>query len=170
MLYNLFLILLLIFIAIFTLIAGISGAPSVLSPKKITPKVIKALKIKRGRIYYDLGAGDGRILKAMVKNNGVAIGFEYTPFTYLLAKLKTWGKKHKNIKVLWKNFYKTHYKHAHGIFCFLSPQAMMRLEEKFEEELKIGSRVVSYAFPLPNKKPNQIIKTKGCAYLYVYEY
>ncbi|NTU70028.1 hypothetical protein HGB13_04400, partial [bacterium] len=62
--YDLFLLILLSFIGVFTLIAGIGGAPSVPSPKKVSDKMVKLMGIKKGRIYYDLGAGDARIVNA----------------------------------------------------------------------------------------------------------
>lgn len=170
MIYNILLIALLLFITIFTLIPGIGGAPSVPTPQKMVKKMVRAMDIKKGRIYYDLGAGDGRILKEIAQRKGMGIGFEYTPVTYLLAKIKLIGKKNKNTKVYWKNFYKTSYKNASGIFCFLSPKAMKKLEDKLEKDLDYGDRVISYAFKLPHRKPKNIIRTKGLANIYIYEY
>lgn len=170
MLYNLLLLGLIIFIAIFTLIAGIGAAPSVPTPKKAVDKMVKAMGIKKSRIYYDLGAGDGRIVHSISRRHGIGIGFEYTPQTYLLAKLLQKKRGNKKARIFWKNFYRIDYQHARGVFCFLSPKAMEKLEKKFEEELLFGAKVVSYAFELPNKKPKEIIKQKGLAPIYVYQY
>jgi len=166
--YELSLIFALCFIGIFTLIAGIGGAPSVPSPKKVSEKMVKLMGVKKGRIYYDMGAGDARIINAVAKKDGLGIGFEYTPPTFLLAKFK--ARKYKNSVVLWKNFYKESVSKATGIFCFLSPKAMTKLEKKFQTELNFGSTVISYAFNLPNKKPNKIIKYKNYAPIYIYKY
>lgn len=126
------------------------------------------MSVKKGRIYYDLGAGDARIINNVAKNKGVGIGFEYTPPTYLLAKFKS--RKHKNAKVFWKNFYKEPLKKASGIFCFLSPQAMLKLEKKFKDELHFGTTVISYAFAMPTKKPHKIVRYKNYAPIFIYKY
>lgn len=170
MIYTLIYIAVLVFIGVFTLIAGIGGAPSVPSPKKAVKKMVSEMKIKPARIYYDLGAGDGRILKRISEKKAVAVGFEYTPLTYLLAKIMLKCKKYKHTKLYWKNFYNEDLKNANGVFCFLSVKAMEKLEEKFNKELKFGTKVISYAFPLPQKKPKKIIKNKGLAPIYVYQY
>jgi hypothetical protein len=166
--YELFLLSIISFIGYYTLVAGIGGAPSVPSPKMVTEKMVKLMDVKKGRIYYDLGAGDARIINTIAKNNGVGVGFEYTPPTYLLAKIKS--RKHKNARVFWRNFYKEPLKKAKGIFCFLSPQAMLKLEKKFKEELDFGTTVISYAFKMPNKKPYKIVRYKNYAPIFIYKY
>lgn len=160
-----------IFIAIFTLISGIYGAPSIPTPKKVVKKMVSLMDIKRGKIYYDLGSGDGRILEEIAHKKGLAIGFEYAPLIYAYSKFIFLFKKNKkNIKIFWKNFWKKNLKNASGIFCFLSPNAMANLEKKFKKELKNGTKVISYAFKMPNKKPQKIIKIKNYAPIYVYKY
>lgn len=42
---------------------------------------------------------------------------------------------------------------ADCIFLYLIPHMMKKLEEKFEKELKPGTKIVSYAFSLPHKTP-----------------
>lgn len=168
--YYLFLAFMLAVIIYTTLYAGIYGAPSIPTPKKAVLEMIKAMEIKKGGIYYDLGSGGGRILKEIAQRSALAIGFEYAPLTYLLSKLIFLFNRDKKIKIFWKNFYLVNLKNVSGIFCFLTPSAMVRLEPKFEKELKLGTKVVSYAFKLPDRKPKRIIKVKNYAPIYVYKY
>lgn len=169
MYFYLILILILIPVCIFTLIAGINGAASIPSPKKIVAQIVKIMKVKDNNIYYDLGSGTGKVLKEIALNNGKAVGFELAPLTYLLSKLLLLGKNN-NIKVVFKNFYKENLGNASGIYCFLSPRAMNLLEPKFDKELKKGTIVVSYAFKLPNKKENHKIIMGKFAPIFVYNY
>ena len=168
--FYLFFIALLFFISFFTIYAGIYGAASIPVQKKIAKKMADSIKIKKGRIYYDLGSGDGRILKQVAYKKGIAIGFEYAPLTYLLSKMLLLLKNNKKVKIFWKNFYKVNLKNASCVFCYLSSGAMNRLESKFKKELTKGAKVVSYVFKLPNKKPEKIIKTKSYAPIYIYRY
>lgn len=168
--YPLLTISLISFVAIFTLIAGINGAPSIPTPREMTKKMVDLAKIRSGRIYYDLGSGDGRILKEIAKRDGIAIGFEYAPLTFLLSKFLFLFTKNKRIKILWKNFYKINLKNADGIFCYLSPRAMNLLEKKFKKEINNGATIVSYAFKMPKKKPEKVVKIKNYAPIFIYKY
>ena len=168
--YYLFLAAVLSFVAVFTLISGINGAASIPSPGKIVEEMVDLMGCKKGRVYYDLGAGGGRILRKVSQKDAVAIGFEYAPLTYLLAIFFLILKPNKKVKIFWKNFYRQNFKNADGIFCYLSPRAMQLLEPKFTKELKGGASVVTYAFKLPNKKEEKIIKIKNYAPIYKYKF
>jgi len=170
MLINLLIIILLAFVTVFTLFSGLYGAPTVPTPKAAVEKIVDLMGVKRGRIYYDLGSGDGRFLKEISKRDAVAIGFEYAPATYIYSKIRFLFTDRKKLKILWQNFYKTHFKNSAGIFCYLMPDTMARLEPKFQKELKKGSKLISYAFKMPNKKAEKVVKIKNCAPIYVYEY
>lgn len=170
MLFNFILILIIIFISVFTIYSGIYGAPSVPTPKKASKNMVSLMKPEKGRIYYDLGSGDGRILREVAKSGALAIGFEYSPVTYLFSKLIFLIKPAKNVKVLWQNFYKANLKNTSGVFCFLTPKAMERLEKKFKAELTKDAKVITYAFKLPNKKPEKVFKEKNYAPIYIYKY
>lgn len=47
---------------------------------------------------------------------------------------------------------------------------MPRLEEKFEKELEKGSKVIACRFPLPNKKPINIITDGDVDTVWIYEF
>lgn len=170
MFYNLLLISLLVFVGVFVFISGFYGAPSVPTPKKAAKKMVQLMEVKKGRIYYDLGSGDGRILKEVAKKGALAIGFELNPLTYLYSKIILLSRGDKKIRIYWKDFWKTKLKVPSGIFCYLLPQPMERLEKKFKQELKSGTKVVSYAFKLPGKQPEKIVKMKKYAPIYLYRF
>ncbi len=168
--YYIFLAITLPFVAVFTLIAGINGAASIPSPKKAVQEMVNLAKVKKGGIYYDLGAGGGRILKEIAIKGGMAVGFELAPLTFLLARFFLILKPQKRVRIFWDNFYKQDLKNADGVFCFLSPRAMGLLEPKFKKELKPRVNVISYAFKLPNKKAEKIVRIKNYAPIYVYKF
>ncbi len=44
------------------------------------------------------------------------------------------------------------------VVCFLTPGPMRRLRTKLEHELKPGTRVVSYVFPITGWEPERVDK------------
>ncbi len=159
--YGLFLL----FFAIFLIIIGarsiygfVIGAPILFSPKKATEDALIECGAKPGESFCDLGSGTGRsMLVAAKKFNLRVSGFELSPPIALVAKCNLWLHGIKKSKVYSKNFYHENLSGADIIFCFLTPKAMARLKNKFEKELKPGTKIISYAFQIPGWKPEKVI-------------
>ncbi len=157
-----YLILLILFaiLAIPILYAGFFGAPPVPTPYKVVRKMLEIADIEKEDIFYDLGAGDGRIVIMAAKNHKArAYGFELVFFVWFLAQIKLlFSGISKKSKIFYKNFYNYNLNKANVITCFLTPKAMKRLKPKFEKELKPKTKIVSYAFSIPGWKPEKIVK------------
>ena len=94
--------------------------PFVRTPKKVIQKILEEIDIKSSHVVYDLGCGDAKFLIAVEKATGAkTIGFELSPWAYLLAKLNIFFKKSKT-KVYYKNFYKENLSKADLVFCFFN--------------------------------------------------
>ena len=83
------------------------------------------------------------------------------------AKINLWFHKIKNTIYI-ENFYKQDLSHADIIFCFLTPPTMLKLRDKFEKELKPGTKIISYAFHIEGWQPKKIIQNgyPGKVFLY----
>ncbi|MBU4332273.1 SAM-dependent methyltransferase [Patescibacteria group bacterium] len=142
--------------------AGVSGAPFVPLWKKDVFRMLRLAEVKPGEMLYDLGAGDGRILITAVRDfKAQAKGFEISFLPYWIGRLRIllsgcW----KSITFKSRDFYKEDLSQADVVVCFLSPWAMKKLEPKFARELGPGTRVVSAAFALPNRKPDKTDKSE----------
>ncbi|MCX7982448.1 MAG: class I SAM-dependent methyltransferase [Syntrophales bacterium] len=132
---------------------------------------LERVPMKEGELFIDLGCGDGRALVAAVQRYGTyALGYEINPFTYVLAKIRTMGKK--KIKISYRNFWHENLKKADIIFCYLFPDVMDKLAEKLTRELRPGTRVISCNFPLPGWKAEQVIDDHPSCHgdpIYVYQ-
>jgi predicted RNA methylase len=127
-------------------------------------------KPKPGENFYDLGSGTGRsMLIASKKFNLNIFGFELSSPIAAISKFNFWINGVKKSKINLKNFYNEDLSNADIIFCFLTPKAMLRLKDKFEKELKPGTRIISYAFSIPNWNPDKVIfnNTPGKTYCYI---
>ncbi len=138
---------LLIISAAFVL-GGLSLAPWVPMRRRDIKRVLKLANLKAGQVFYELGCGDGRLIRKIPQNIEV-VGLEINPLLWLYAKIRS---PKKNIKL--KNLYKEDLSRANVIFLFGIPDTLNnKLEEKLAKELKPGTKIISYAFLFKNWEP-----------------
>ena len=145
------------------------GAPILLTPKESIRKAFQYCQIEKGKVFYDLGSGTGRSLAIASGEFGLdATGFELSPILFLISKINLFFNGAK-AKVKIKNFYQVDLGEADVVFCFLTPEVMKKLTPKFEKELKIGAKIVSYAFRISQWEPVKIINTDNPGKIFIYE-
>jgi len=159
-----------LFLVISFYIAVFGGGPFVPTKMEAVHAVLKAAKIKKNAVVYDIGAGDGRFIHFAEKNyHAQATGFELNPFVYFLAKLRQWfwGWKGKMIRANLKN---QDLSKADILICYMMPGSLRRFQKQFDKQLKKGAKVVSYTFKVGDWKPSKIIpKTSSISSIYIYE-
>lgn len=143
------------------------------SPRTIA-ELSTRIHVNADDVIYDLGAGDGRLLLALEKQEPSAkcIGIELLPAAYIQGRLRIWWQK-SSVQFFWKSFHAVPLRNATIVICYLIPKEMQRLEKKFAQELQPGTRVLSSMFPLPHKTPTKIHtfddgKRERVLYEYVY--
>ncbi|MCF8084573.1 MAG: class I SAM-dependent methyltransferase [Deltaproteobacteria bacterium] len=139
-----------------------------------TPRIqatLDAVPMRPGERLYDLGCGDGRVLRAMVGRYDVqAVGFEVNPVAYLVAKALSVATE--RVRICYGNFWSKDLSDADVVFCYLFPDLMERLALKLHRELRPGCRVVSCNFPLSGWTPTQILHPTAQRHadpIYLYE-
>lgn len=152
-----------------TIYGFVIGAPIVFSPKKAIIEALIECNAKKGEKFYDLGSGTGRTMIIAAKKFKLDVyGFELSPPLVFFAKINLWLHKIKNTIYI-ENFYKQDLSDANIIFCFLTPQAMLKLKDKFEKELKPGTKIISYAFQVNSWQPKKIIRNGYPGRVFLYE-
>lgn len=137
----------------FLCLAFLTGAPFVPSTRQTAEAMIKLAQLKKGMRIYDLGSGEGRLLKLAAKAGAQAIGFEINPFLVLFTKIRFYFSPYRKlIKVHWSNFWKADFSDADVVFVYLLPWRMEKLEQFLKRELKPGTKVISNSFIFPNLK------------------
>ena len=124
-----------------------TGVPYAPTPHSTIKTILRILQIKKGVKLYDLGCGDGRFLFSAEKMGAEVIGFEISPFSYIRTLAKKIFTK-SNAKIYFKNFFYQNLSSADIVFCFLVDSVMNRVSKKLQNELKPGTKIVSYGFPL----------------------
>jgi SAM-dependent methyltransferase len=111
-------------------------------------KIFSRLDIKNKKYFYDLGCGDGRILRLASRlfPKVTIIGYEINPFLCFYNRLsaKTRGLK---ITVKRQSFYQARLENSSVVYIFLNPEAIKRLEPKLT--LLKNSTIVSHGFEIP---------------------
>lgn len=137
----------------------ILGCPFVPTSRKIAQKMVAFAKLKGTETVMDLGAGDGAILiEAKRMHPGIrAIGIEIVPTVWMLGKFRAWCYGQK-VTLLCKNAFTVSVAEAEVIFLYLMPKLMAQMLEKFNEELKPGTVVISHAFPFIGREPTEVLE------------
>ena len=152
--------------------ALVNGAPFVPTPMKRVRKMLETAGVKKGNTVYDIGCGDGRMVYLAANEFGAnATGYELSPLVYLLAIIRKFFWRSK-AKIIFGNFKKKNLKNADFIFCYLLPDTLKSLENKFKTELNPGTKIVSYAFEIPYLKlifKEERTKSENFAPIWIYE-
>jgi SAM-dependent methyltransferase len=132
-------------------IAGLSLAPWVPTRKKDLQRICELADFKKGDIFYDLGSGDGRlVIYANQYYDVKSVGIEIALPFYFFTKARRWLNKSRNIKFKFKNIFSENLSAADVIYVF--PQSAEKLTgkiiAKFNNELKSGAKIITYAFPI----------------------
>ena len=132
----------------FNLWAEWSAVAFVPSDKVMIKRALKLLEMKRGGQFWDLGSGDGRVVRMAVNDYGVeGVGIEINPF---LTKFAQWtAGRNPKTRFVTASLWAADFSGADYIYCYLSPKAMKKLGDRFDKELKRGALVVSRAFAIP---------------------
>jgi SAM-dependent methyltransferase len=122
------------------------GAPWVPTPLRIAHKMLDLAQVQPGELLYDLGSGDGRIVVLAARRFGArAVGIEIDPLRYLMtrAAVSVLGVNGQ-VEVVLGDFFKQDLSRADVITVFLLQDTNDLLSLKLVEELRPGTRVVSY--------------------------
>lgn len=116
--------------------------------------------LRPGETVYDLGAGDGRILSAAVRDfNAKALGVELHPSRYeaITKRIRT-ERLGDSAKVIQRDFLDIKLSKADVVTLYLLTSVNSLLRPKLERELKPNTRVVSHDFPIRGWKPLHVEK------------
>ena len=129
------------------------------TPHVVVKEMVELAHLKPGNRVYDLGAGDARLLiAAKRKEPGITvIGCELIPTVWALGKLNILKSRQK-VTLRFQNILRCDLQDADVVFLYLIPSLMEKLKEKFDQELRPGTRVVAYVFKIPGKEPEKEVK------------
>lgn len=170
MTFSLFILIIIALIGLFLIWifwSSIIGAGFQPTSKKLVKQMLDMAEVGPEDTVYDLGSGDGRIvINAVKKYNAKAVGLEADPSRVFWSRLViTLSGIRNRAKIVWGNFFNQNISEATVVTLFLSDTANQKLKPKFLEELKPGTRVVSYVWKFKGWEP---VKTDETEEIYLY--
>lgn len=142
---------------------GIPYIPYFQTTRYRVKAMVDLAEIKPAEKVADLGSGDGRIAIAFAHKGALLDAYELDDQLLALAKENA-SKENVEINFLKEDFWDKDLSQYAIICCYPMPDIMEKLEEKLQNELAPGSRVLLNYYPFPNWKPAII---KDNIYLYV---
>lgn len=140
-----------------------SDAPYVASRQKLFLPILKSLPLKKNKIFFELGSGDGRVVIEAARIGLQAFGVEQSWIRVWYSRYKGQKLKLPNAYFCHGNIFKRSYIHADYIYIYLLQKAVDKLEKKLKKELKKGSIVITQTYHFKSWKP---FKKSGNFYLY----
>jgi cyclopropane fatty-acyl-phospholipid synthase-like methyltransferase len=125
------------------------GSPYVPTKEKQVNLILKELQPKKGKVFFELGCGDGRMVRKAAKDFGVlGFGFDVNPLLCFWARFLAKKEGLKNVVIERKNILDLSYKNVDYVYLFLLPEIIKKLQKKLEEELPKKAVVVSHGFAI----------------------
>ena len=131
------------------------------TPPDAVQKMLEMAEVTKEDVVYDLGCGDGRIVIAAAKKYGCrAVGVELRPELVEQARRNaaTAGVEDL-VEIRHADILTTNFSDATIVAIYLLPDLNVRLIPKLNQ-LKSGSRVVSYMFKMPGVPAKEKVQWK----------
>ena len=136
------------------------AGPYVPSPQSVVSDMLRYADVGPNDFLIDLGSGDGRIVLTAAKVFG-ARGFGVEIKDELVKRSNEAAKKEglaDRVKFMKQDLFKTDMSQATVITMYLLPDTVVLLKDKFLNELKPGTRIVSHDYPLTGWIPEKYVQ------------
>ncbi|MEA3464134.1 MAG: hypothetical protein U9R14_03610 [Patescibacteria group bacterium] len=145
-------------------------APFISSKPAVIKRILNEIDFNdNNHNVYELGCGKAGFLRVLEKKKPAweYIGVENSFLPWLIAKIQI-SFNHSKIKIIKENLFKINLVDADLIYCYLNVEMMKKLGEKFKRECKSGAKIISYAFIIPNLKPEKVVELENGGKIYFY--
>lgn len=120
----------------------------------------------------DIGSGlGGLVLDLARRGPGIdATGIELAPLPWLVSRLRA-RLGHSRARFIRGDYHTLNFGEFDLVFAYLSPAAMDALWRKAAREMRPGALLVSYEFPIHDRRPNRTVyPTEGGPALYIWDF
>ncbi|HUX21635.1 MAG TPA: class I SAM-dependent methyltransferase [Spirochaetia bacterium] len=142
-----------------TLRNGVAPMPSSARVQSKAISVVRDLGLPRLCTVVELGSGWGNVSLKVSRAlpEASVIGYENSPVPFLFSVAARRIVRALNLRFVRANFYRVSLREADLVLCYLSPDAMVRLQPKLAAELKPSALVVSTTFALPSWEASRFV-------------
>lgn len=123
-----------------------SDAPYVPTNMDNIRKILKLAGVKKGKKFYELGSGDGRVVIEAAKLGAEGIGIEQSWIRILYSRYQANKLSLKRAKFYHGNVFSKNFQDGDIFYIFLLTKGVYKLEEKLKSELKKGAVVITQTY------------------------
>lgn len=163
MVFQIFLLLLLIYIIFLLSYSLIFGAPYAGIGKKRMDTMLDVLNIKKGERFLDIGSGDGRIVIEASRRGAKAYGIEINPLLVLFSKIRVFLTK-STATIDLQDAYEHDYSYYKYVTIWGTTHMLKGIEDKLYMQLPKGAKVASNHFKFKKWKAQKEVND---VYLYI---
>lgn len=156
-------------IILYSSLYGITPTPT---SAKVTKHLIHMLPQLENVEIVELGSGWGTLAFALARNFPLCriTCYEISPIPYLVSKLIAYWYDFPNLSIKREDFFQVSLKGVSLAVCYLYPDAMVKLKQKFETELSTNAYVISHTFAVPGWVPKRFEKANDLYLTPIYLY
>jgi SAM-dependent methyltransferase len=131
--------------------------PFFLSSEQVAQALLQIMDKRQTRIFLDLGCATGGLLVSLARARPQTqfVGVETAWLPYWVAKMRAW--RLPNLTIRRQSIWDLELSGFDLVYCFLSPDPMMRLGMQFDEQADKGACLVSNSFRIPDRQPSESI-------------
>jgi ribosomal protein L11 methylase PrmA len=141
-------------------LSGQPDVPYVPTPAVVVERMLALAEVRSGDVVYDLGCGDGRIVIAAVRIDGVrGVCVEIDPALVREARANAEREGVADrIRFVQADLFRVPIADATVVTLYLLPQLNLRLRPRLLTELRPGTRIVSHGFDMGDWTPEQRVE------------
>jgi predicted RNA methylase len=140
------------------------------TPYTVVDAMLALAHVGPGDVVYDLGSGDGRIVITAAQAHGArGVGIELQHG--LVESSRTAASRAgvaDKVDFIEGDFFDADLSAATVVMLYLWPGVNGRLETKFRSELRPGTKIVSYTFPINNWVPDETVQLENGRQLFLW--
>ncbi len=130
-----------------------SDAPYIPTQMELIEKTLAKAKVKKGKKFYELGSGDGRVVYVAARMGAQATGIEQSLLRVIYSKYKAKKLRLTKAAFIHGNIFSRKYTDADVVYIFLLKPAVVRLENKLYAELKKGAIIITQRYHFQSWQP-----------------
>ncbi|KKR80860.1 MAG: hypothetical protein UU73_C0002G0156 [Candidatus Daviesbacteria bacterium GW2011_GWA1_41_61] len=152
---SIFILTLFLLLVCFLALSWFAGTDAPFIPTKMhsLQSIFKRAGLKKGKNFYELGSGDGRVVLKAAATGAQAYGIEQSWLRVWFSRYQASKLKLPNAHFFHGNIFDRSYYPADIVYIYLLPKALDKLEGKLKKELNKRSVVITQTYHFKNWQP-----------------
>lgn len=139
------------------------------TPPEVVDAMLDLAGVTGGDVVYDLGCGDGRIVVRAAQRGARGVGIDVDPQRIRESRARA-GRAGVESRVEFReeDLFQADVRPATVVTLFLWPGVNLRLRPRLLDELRPGTRIVSYMHDMGDWAPQRTVPVRGGRNLYLW--